>query len=182
MLFKIFWRGRNKLSNRATCEICGEVGKVSPAIFEGGRVLACGRCTKAYKLTMIKPKREWVAPQPRPLMKKHRPKAVLKGDYVMVEDYGRIVRSAREARGLTLEDLAKVLNEKVSILKKVETEKIIPPPALISKLEHVLRVKMVEEVGEKPVSLGIGGPQDRKPTLGDVAVFKEGGEDQQGPG
>ncbi len=121
-----------------------------------------------------------MALQPKPLMKKPKSKTVLEGDYIMVEGYGRTVRTAREERGLTLEDLANDLNEKVSILKKVETEKIIPPPALISKLEHELRVELIEEIKKEPALLRKDAPQDRRVTLGEVAIFKEGEEHQQG--
>ncbi len=169
-----------KLGSSATCEICGETRDVSPTIFEGSRLLACEKCIKDLRLTKIKPRMARMALQPKPLMKKPKSKAVLKGDYIMVEGYGRTVRNAREERGLTLEDLANALNEKVSILKKVETEKIIPPPALISKLEHKLRVELIEEIKKEPALLRKDAPQDRRVTLGEVAIFKEGEEHQQG--
>jgi len=162
---------------KGLCEICGsDRYEVSPVIFEGSRVLACKKCIKSLSLTPIKPRAEVEAKiLSKPLKKPSRRRSIgFKEEYTLVEGYGMRVRAAREERGLTQEDLAKLINEKVSLIKKVEGEKIIPPPALIKKLEHVLKVKILEKVEEEAVPLE--EPSIERPSLGDIAVFKGGEE------
>jgi putative transcription factor len=47
----------------------------------------------------------------------------------LVEEFGAKVRKAREQLGLSHEELGKRLNEKVSLLKKIETAKIPKKPS-----------------------------------------------------
>ncbi|NIM46078.1 MAG: TIGR00270 family protein [Nitrososphaeria archaeon] len=159
------------------CEICGgENTFVLPSIFEGSRVYACGNCRKSYNLVTIKPKRT-TSLRPPTQRSRIKPRAAVLEDYILVEGYGKLIRSARETRSLTQKDLAKLLNERVSIVKKVESEKISPSSPLIRKLEHVLRVQLQEkaerEVIDKDEDLDEGLPL----TLGDLAVFKKEGNE-----
>ncbi len=54
-------------------------------------------------------------------------------------DYGRKVKEAREKAGLKQEELAKMINEKQSLLRKIENEEMIPTEAIRTKIERVLR-------------------------------------------
>jgi ribosome-binding protein aMBF1 (putative translation factor) len=49
---------------------------------------------------------------------------------------------ARMAKGLTQKDLATAINEKPQVVGEYETGKAIPNPAIISKLERKLGVKL----------------------------------------
>lgn len=85
------------------------------------------------------------------------------------EDYGQIVRDARQRRGLTVEQLGEKLLERVDTLKKVEAGTFHPPDTLVKKLEKELGVKLME----KPeVPAGVGGRPRESPskgfTLGDI--------------
>jgi len=89
--------------------------------------------------------------------------------YTLVENYGFIVKEARERMGMTLKDLGAKVGEKASVISKVEQGKLKPDNALARRLEHVLRVRLlvpsteVEDKGLKtPVEHG-GGL-----TIGDV--------------
>lgn len=64
----------------------------------------------------------------------------------LVEDYAKIVREARNARGLTQEELARKLNERQSILSKVEAGTQRPNDDLARKLERELNVILYEKV------------------------------------
>ncbi len=61
----------------------------------------------------------------------------------LVEDYHVKIRQAREALGLSHEDLGKRINEKVSLLRKIETGKMTPDNRLASLLERTLKIKLV---------------------------------------
>jgi len=84
-------------------------------------------------------------------------------DLELIEDYGEIVRKARIELGLSQEDLAKQLNEKLTIIKKIEAEEFRPSLELARKIERVLRVKLLippeepVEVREFKVGKEVGG-------------------------
>lgn len=61
----------------------------------------------------------------------------------LVEDYGEVVRRARMRMGLTQEDLAKQLKEKLTIIKKIEAEEFRPSLQLARRLEKVLGVRLL---------------------------------------
>ena len=67
-------------------------------------------------------------------------------DLDLVEDFGEIVRTARVKMGLTQEDLAKQLNEKLTVIKKIESGEFRPPLSLARKLERFLKVRLLEPV------------------------------------
>jgi len=63
----------------------------------------------------------------------------------LVDDYGKVIRRAREASGMSHEDLALKIKEKASLLKKIEREAIIPEDKVRRKLERTLGITLTEE-------------------------------------
>ncbi len=57
----------------------------------------------------------------------------------IMEDYGRKIKEAREKAGIKQTELAKRINEKQSLLRKIEHEEIIPSEEVKKKIERVLR-------------------------------------------
>jgi putative transcription factor len=62
------------------------------------------------------------------------------GELELAPDWSRRVRVAREALAWTPEELAKKLNEKKSVVLKIESGGFHPPDQLVRKLEHLLKV------------------------------------------
>jgi putative transcription factor len=91
-----------------------------------------------------------------------------------VEDYDVRVRQAREKMGLTHEELGKKINEKVSVLKKIETRKIKPDDRLAAKLEHALKIKLLVPASEEKTPKAASKPSSRSLTLGDLVQFDKG--------
>ena len=56
-----------------------------------------------------------------------------------MDDYGRKVKEAREKAGLKQEELAKMINEKHSLLRKIENNAITPTEEVRMKIERVLK-------------------------------------------
>ena len=56
------------------------------------------------------------------------------------ENYGRKIKEAREKAGLKQAELAKRINEKQSLLRKIENEEIIPGEGVRRKIERVLKL------------------------------------------
>ncbi len=93
----------------------------------------------------------------------------------LVEDYGEIVRRARMEMGLSQEDLAQMLNEKLTIVKKIESGEFRPSLDLARKIERTLNIRIlvpVEEPEETPYT-GVGKPSTGV-SLGDL--LKKGRE------
>jgi putative transcription factor len=60
----------------------------------------------------------------------------------LAPDWFQRIRVAREHRGWTPEVFAKKLNEKKSVVLKVESGSFRPPDALIRKIEHHLGIRL----------------------------------------
>lgn len=58
------------------------------------------------------------------------------------EDYGRMIKEAREKAGLKQSELAQKINEKQSLLRKIEHEEILPSDAVRAKIERVLNITL----------------------------------------
>ncbi|HXY46827.1 MAG TPA: multiprotein bridging factor aMBF1 [Thermoplasmata archaeon] len=69
------------------------------------------------------------------------------GELELAPDWARRVRLAREARVWTPEELGKKLNEKKSIVLKIESGNFHPSDELVRKLEHLLKIRLRAEEG-----------------------------------
>jgi putative transcription factor len=79
-----------------------------------------------------------------------------------------LVKNERNKRNLTQEELAKKLNEKASIIKRVE-DGWEPSIKIIKKLERFFNIKLTEEIEEKQIER----KTDKKElTIGDVVEVR----------
>jgi putative transcription factor len=88
----------------------------------------------------------------------------------LAEDYPDRVRKHRMKLGLSQEDLAKLVKEKLSVIQKIETGKMTPDTKLCRELEHELKVKLLVPRKETPAA-----PKSTTPTevtLGDIIRIK----------
>ncbi|MBS7621422.1 TIGR00270 family protein [Candidatus Bathyarchaeota archaeon] len=162
------------------CEVCGRKihGKPLRALIEGAKLTVCGECSKHGTIIWeekvkqtptpkIKPKT--APPQTLKAQTTERAQAVFESPLDLVDDYDVRVRQAREKLGLTHEELGKKINEKVSVLKKIETKKIKPDDKLAAKLEHALRIKLLVPAAQEKVPIRVASKQlSRGLTLGDI--------------
>ncbi|MBS7637418.1 TIGR00270 family protein, partial [Candidatus Bathyarchaeota archaeon] len=97
-------------------------------------------------------------------------------DITLVEDYGRRIREARERMNMTVEELARRIGEKESVVKKLEKEELVPSEALVQKLRRALRVELLvkEEGGFK---ISSSKPLEGR-RLGDLLKIKEEGAEE----
>jgi putative transcription factor len=89
---------------------------------------------------------------------------------ILVDNYGKMIIEARKKRNLTREEFAKKINEKESVIRRVEAEEMEPDDTLIEKIERFLEIKL-----KKPYEKTIIGKKEIKGslTLGDVVELKE---------
>ena len=89
----------------------------------------------------------------------------------LVGDFGQRVRQAREGLGLSHEDLGRKIRERVSVIRKIESGKMVPDLVLAEKLEHALKIKLRVPVSEPNVQPVLSS-KPRGTTLGDLIQFK----------
>jgi putative transcription factor len=68
----------------------------------------------------------------------------------IIENYGSVIRNARERMRIPVRVLAEMLNEKEGMLSRVEQQKTLPPEDLIKKLEKTLNIKLEESGPQEP--------------------------------
>ena len=94
----------------------------------------------------------------------------LYGDEVLIDDYGEAIKNARKKKGWSLEDFAQMINEKASLLQKIEKSEFNPPENLIVKIERKLNISLREEVAAPTYS---SITSKKETTLGDVVKLKK---------
>lgn len=158
------------------CEICGKkiVGFPARVTVERSVLLVCQDCSKfgtrvdratAKKLESAAPK-----PGPRKVIIK-KPKKEKFEEFVLVKNYGELIRRGRESAGLSREELAKRLGEKESVLRRIESGEMYPTADLTNRLERLLKINLRAPVESVE---GVHLPAASNVTLGDVAVLKDG--------
>jgi putative transcription factor len=90
----------------------------------------------------------------------------------VVPDYDDRIRQGREDRGLTQEELADQLNEKASLIRKLERGDVLPSDSVQRKLEKALDVSLSEGGGGEDADWS-GGSATGGTTLGDVVNRKD---------
>ena len=126
--------------NKMQCEMCGKDSELFRALVEGTEMNVCRECTSFGKVLkkIVPPSVEKKKIQ---IKVEEEPEIV----QMIAHDYASIVKKARESAGLKQEELAKKLNEKESIIHKIETGHYKPNLAVARKLEKFLNIKLVEE-------------------------------------
>jgi putative transcription factor len=89
----------------------------------------------------------------------------------VVTDYDDRIRSAREDRGLSQEELANELNEKASLIRKLERGDVLPSDDVQRELERELDISLSEGSGGEDAEWS--GGSSTTTTLGDVVKRKD---------
>lgn len=150
------------------CEICGKDLKGSgfKIIVEGTELTVCASC-KRYGSEKVSTASQSGAK--RVVIKKKKVSTDIEFKDELVDNYSQIIRQEREKRGWSQEQLAKKIQEKESLIKKIENAEITPDPEVVEKLEKLFGVKLREIV---PV-VKLEKKSMTAPTLGDIVVLKK---------
>jgi len=87
-------------------------------------------------------------------------------------DYDQRIRNAREQEGLTQEELAQQINEKASLVRKLERGDILPSDDVQRKLERKLGIALTESGDGEDEEWESGG-DGQGLTLGDMVKRKD---------
>ncbi len=150
------------------CEICGKEIKAPGyrIVVEGSELSVCASCKKYGSESVSTAKQSSAI---RVVIKKKKPQTKIEFKEELVENFNQIIRIEREKRGWSQEQLAKKIQEKESIIKKIENAEITPEPETIEKLEKLFGVRLRESV---PEIKGSKAPQPTT-TLGDIVTVKK---------
>jgi len=167
------------------CEVCGRKIHGTPirAVIEGAKLTVCIECSKHGKI-IIEEEVEFGQRTPKkpltPVCFVQKKPAQAKVDITqeIVEGYDSKIRQAREKLGLSHEELGKKINEKASVLSKLETGKMTPNNLLVTKLEHTLKIKLLVPIKEEKISQGFPKSPNRETTLGDLIQLNKKGEEE----
>lgn len=129
-------------SASTNCEVCGrEAEEIITAKIESSLMKVCRKCAR---LGVVVEKRGPIG------RTQHAEKQASSGyggredALILADNYGKIIQKAREKLNLTQEKLAAALNEKASVISRVESGHMAPSEKLARKLEKMLKVKIVE--------------------------------------
>ncbi|ACV10547.1 transcriptional regulator, XRE family [Halorhabdus utahensis DSM 12940] len=91
----------------------------------------------------------------------------------LVQDFDQRIRSAREAADMSQEELADQLNEKASLIRKLEHGDHLPSDDVQQKLERALDIELTESGGTDDDADWDSGSAVGEYTLGDVVERKD---------
>ena len=132
------------------CEMCGtESASLETRKVSGSVLRLCSSCGEMGSQTSFRESighRAYVAQALEKRKQRERYEDIEPDEYVLVSNYGSVVRRAREKKGLDHASLASKISEKKSILTSVEAGNMKPNEKLIKKLENSLGIKLVEKV------------------------------------
>ena len=151
------------------CEMCGKkVSNLKTVLIEGSMLNVCPNCARFGK--PVKPEiaatQVEIAQRLELREKRLRTKNVFENiENELVDDYARKIRNARTKMNLTPEELGKKINEKKTVITKIESKSMRPDENLIKKLETTLNIKLTEKTKtEKVETKRTGGEL----TIGDL--------------
>ena len=156
------------------CEMCGkDVPQTREAIVSGARIMVCPSCSKFGEMSGTAGSSRPGAPVSQSVIdqrlerreRRMQSKDIYAGTTTIeiVDDYGGVIRRAREARGMDLKTFANEIQEKQGILAKVESNNLVPEDRLIKKIEKALDIKLTEAVQSGGT---VGGSYSNSMTLG----------------
>lgn len=160
------------------CELCGaEVSRTKNVAIESSVLSVCNDCARFGQEVSTPVVRRGslppvIAQRLEARQRRQTPRDVYANPAVeeLAEDFPTRIREAREVRGWKQADLGAKINEKASVIAKLESGAMTPGDSLVKKLERELGIKLMEKlepvvVKKAPAAGGI--------TLGDLVRLRD---------
>lgn len=146
-----------------SCELCGkETDSTTKVKIEGATLKVCDSCTDMGEEIQTSSKKS----------RKKKRSSTPRTEKVLASDYGSRLKEAREDEEISIGELADDLNEKSSLISKIEKQDLKPDNALAKKLSDRLGVELYTNPEVTDYDDTSGG-DSRKATLKDVADVKD---------
>ncbi len=141
------------------CELCGaDVPRLKNVAIDATILSVCSSCsrfgdevsTPALRQSTMPP---IIAQRLEARQRRMTPKDVYAqgGELELVDDFPQRIRQARDSRGWKQADLGAKINERASVIAKLESGAITPGDALVRKIERELGIRLKERV--QPVAV-----------------------------
>jgi putative transcription factor len=154
------------------CEMCGqEVPRLRKITIEGSVLSVCSNCVKFGSGSSSKGEGEATVPDTITERLERRERRLKTRDVFestqkeLALDYSSRIRKGRQSKGMSQEDLGKKINEKKSVVAKLEHGDMRPDEKLIRKLERALDISLKETLTKAPAPQKTETPHGM--TLGD---------------
>lgn len=151
------------------CEMCGAKTKLFKTKIEGTEMNVCRSCSRYGEILAE-------VREPKPVKKSSvsTSQSIERGQIIqgIVKDYPSKIKTAREKLNLTHKEFARKINEKESVIHKLETGAFEPNFPLARKLEKFLKIKLVERFEEENTQIQQKTKSDTF-TLGDFIKIKK---------
>lgn len=135
------------------CELCGgNAPFLKDTVIEGTRLMVCPGCSKMG--TRFHEEKKEV---PKSVMEERlqrrteraKPRDIYRNQReALAEDYPERIRKGRQKMGLTRDDMGRRINEKASVIGKLENGSLHPDDALRKKVEKFLGISLRERIEE----------------------------------
>ena|SRR3989338_5237099 len=152
------------MERKRACELCGKNTVVFKADVEGTELEICKDCGSFGKMSRPYSRS---APTKTP---SQQPKEEEEPKERIAHNYAELIKKGREQHTMTQEELAKKLNEKESIIHKMETSALPPSIEFARKLEKLLVIRLVE--GQKAEVVAEKRQGSTVMTIGDMIKKK----------
>lgn len=147
------------------CEICGKETDLVKAKIEGAVLNVCESCAEAgEKIETSK--------ESKKVPKKKKSKKIPRDEEELILNFNEAVRNSREEKELSMKELANSINEKKSVIKRIEHGDLKPPKSLADKLERELDISLYEKLDTSSYESGKSSDREEV-TVGDVAEVKK---------
>jgi len=125
------------------CELCGKsTNKLISVVIEGVSLQVCEECAKFGKI-----KKEKIYSNKSHLKNiQQEIKEIREKEIIVSPNAKDLLRRYREGKGLTREELAKMINVKVNLIEKIERGVTDLDLKDVEKIEKKLKLKLTEEV------------------------------------
>ena len=163
------------------CPICGGIiwGKGQRVLIEEAKITVCQNCaqhgikireniSKSFKKKALLSTK---ASQPKRNINKN----LVVNEIEIVPEYAKTIRNSRNSLGLNQDQFAQKLNEKPSLLRRIEAGKVEPTIELAKKIEKVYNIKLLQkgDGNDKSVKDSKYMKKSTAASLGDIAFIKK---------
>ncbi len=163
------------------CPICeGVIWKATKVTIEGAKIVVCQNCaqygTKTSKQAPhLSQRKSFALKAPPPLKIKKFKQEEPVDEYEIVPEYAAKIKSARLATNLNQEKFARMLHEKESLIKKLESGTMEPTIELAKKIESICKITLIKKtdvLSPAPEFKSFLKKSDGS-SLGDIAFIKK---------
>ncbi len=144
--------------------MCGRrINEVYTISLENVDLRVCSSCSKGKKVLGV----EGQAPNQKSRANLSSTMQKKDESETLIENFGSVIRNAREAMQIPLKVFAEMINEKEGYLMRIELEKALPSDILVKKLENALHIKLTIVKKDEP---NMHSRKNGDVTLGDFVV------------